>query len=220
MGSLRVLVFTRTLGFRHDSIPTAVAALKRVAAERGWSLSATDDATTFADGTLGAVDVLVFLSTSGEVLDADQQAAFERFVRSGRGFAGIHGAADTAASYPFYGSVLGAYFRAHPAIQPATVVVERPGHPATRMLPQRWTRTDEWYAFRENPRPNVEVLLTVDETSYSPGADGMGGDHPLAWCHEIEGTRAFYTALGHTHESWADPLLLSHVAAGIEWAGG
>jgi type 1 glutamine amidotransferase len=215
-----VLVFTRTLGFRHDSIPTAVAALQRVAVERGWSLQATEDATTFADGTLGAVDVLVFLSTSGDVLDADQQAAFERFVRSGKGFAGIHAAADTAYDWPFYGTVLGAYFRAHPAIQPATVVVERPGHPATSMLPPHWTRTDEWYAFRENPRPNVEVLLTLDPTTYAPGADGMGSDHPLAWCHEIEGARAFYTALGHTHESWSDPLFLEHVAAGIEWAGG
>jgi cytochrome c len=218
--SPRVLVFTRTLGFRHDSIPTAVAAMRRMATERGWVLEATEDATMVADEALADVDVLVFLSTSGNVLDAGQRAAFERFVRSGKGFAGVHGAADTEYDWPFYGSLLGAYFRAHPAIQTATVVVERADHPATRTLPPRWTRTDEWYAFHENPRPRVQVLLTLDESSYSPGADGMGADHPLAWCHEIEGTRAFYTALGHTAESWAEPLFLEHVAAGIEWARG
>jgi cytochrome c len=218
--SLRVLVFTRTLGYRHDSTPAAVAALRRVANERAWSLDATEDPETFTDTRLGAYDVVVFLSTSGNVLAGEQQAAFERFLRSGHGFAGIHGASDTHHDWPFYRKLVGAHFRAHPAIQEATVVVERLEHPLTRMLPARWTRSDEWYAFGENPRPNVEVLLTLDESSYSPGNDGMGADHPLAWCHEPEGARAFYTALGHAAESFEDPLFLAHLAAGIEWAGG
>jgi type 1 glutamine amidotransferase len=218
--SLRVLVFTRTCGFRHESTPEAVAALDRIARERGWSLEATDDPAVFSDEGLRDRAVVVFLSTAGTVLDAGQKLAFERWVCSGKGFVGVHGATNTEYEWPLYGKLVGAYFRTHPAIQPATVVVERPSHPTTRMLPARFTWVDEWYAFVENPRPNVEVLLSLDESSYSPGADGMGADHPLAWCHEVEGTRAFYTALGHTAECWADPLFVAHVAAGIEWAGG
>jgi cytochrome c len=213
-------VYTRTVGYRHESTEMAVTALERAARERGWALDATEDPTTFADVRLAGYDAVVFLSTSGNVLEGGQRDAFERFVRSGKGFVGIHGAADTLKDWPFYGRLVGAYFRAHPAIQTATVVVERSDHPATRMLPARWTRKDEWYAFATNPRSNVEVLLTLDESSYVPGADGMGGDHPLAWCHEVEGARAFYTALGHGPESFADPLFLEHVAAGIEWAAG
>lgn len=217
--SLGVLVFTRTVGYRHESTPLAVAALERLAAERGWSLEATEDPHRFTDEGLRAYSVVVFLSTSGDVLARDQQAAFERFIRRGNGFVGVHGAADTARGWAFYGKLLGAYFRAHPTIQAATVVVDRPGHPTTRMLPPRFSRVDEWYAFVESPRGKATVLLTLDESSYAPGKDGMGADHPLAWCHELEGGRAFYTGLGHTAESWADPLLLAHVAAGIEWAG-
>lgn len=217
--ALGVLVFTRTVGYRHDSTEAAVTALERAAAERGWSLDATEDPETFSDERLRSYAVVVFLSTSGDVLGPEQQAAFERFVRAGNGFVGVHGAADTGRHWPFYGRALGAYFRAHPAVQSATVVVERADHPTTRMLPPRFSRVDEWYAFVENPRSRVTVLLTLDETSYAPGADGMGADHPLAWCHELEGGRAFYTGLGHTAESWSDPLLVAHVAAGIEWAG-
>jgi cytochrome c len=217
-GSPRVLVFTRTAAYRHESNPAAVAALARAAGERAVVLDATEDPGAFTDVTLRRYDVVAFLSTSGSVLDAEQQRAFERFLRAGKGFVGVHGASDTHYDWPFYGKLVGAYFRAHPAIQPATVVVERPAHPATRMLPPRWTRTDEWYAFRENPRPHVEVLLALDESTYAPGGDGMGDDHPLAWCHEPDGIRSFYTALGHAAESFDDPLFLAHVMAGIEWA--
>lgn len=218
-GRLRVLVFTRTCGYRHESTTVAVAALERVASERGWFLEATDDAGVFTE-RLAERDVVVFLSTAGTVLDAAQKLTFERWARAGKGFAGIHGATNTEYDWPLYGRLVGAYFRAHPAIQPATVVVEDAEHPATRMFPARFSWVDEWYAFVRNPRPNVRVLLTLDESSYAPGADGMGGDHPVAWCHEVEGVRAFYTALGHTDECWDDPLFLAHVVAGIEWAGG
>ncbi|HEY3499539.1 MAG TPA: ThuA domain-containing protein [Polyangiaceae bacterium] len=213
-----LLVFSRTTGFRHGSIGVGIQALQGLADERAWSLVATEDPSVFSDSGLADFDVVVFLSTTGDVLDAEQQASFERFMRAGHGFVGIHSASDTEYDWPFYGALVGAYFRAHPAVQSAEIVVEDSMHPASAALPERWTRTDEWYAFQANPRANVAVLLSLDEASYSPADAGMGGDHPIAWYHEYEGARAFYTALGHTDESYAEPLFLGHIAGGVEWA--
>jgi type 1 glutamine amidotransferase len=213
------LVFSRTTGYRHASIESGVAALSRLGTERGWAVSASEDAALFSDTRLGSFDVAVFLSTSGDILDAEQQAAFERFIRGGGGFVGIHSASDAEYDWPWYGQLVGSYFQAHPAIQEAELHVEAE-HPATQGLPSIWTRTDEWYAFRENPRSRVTVLLTLDESTYDPGEGAMGSDHPIAWHHEFDGGRAFYTALGHTQASYADPIFLSHISGGIEWAAG
>jgi cytochrome c len=218
--SLRVLVFSATAGYRHASIPDGIAALRSLAGQRGWALSATEDATQFQDGTLSALDVIVFLSTTGDVLDTDQQGALVRYVQSGKGWVGIHSASDTEHDWPWYGGLVGTYFLSHPDIQQASIHVEDPAFPATQGLPDPWVRTDEWYAFTSNPRGHVNVLLSLDESSYSPGDSGMGGDHPIAWYQTYEGGRSFYTALGHTSESYSEPLFLAHLAAAIEWAGG
>ena len=212
-----LLVFSRTVAYRHDSIPAGIQALTGLAAERGWPLAATEDPTWFSDAGLAAYTVVIFLSTTGDVLDDEQQAAFERFIRGGHGFVGIHSATDTEYDWAWYGALVGAYFREHPAIQPASVVVEDATNPATVGLPNPWQRTDEWYAFQSNPRPNVHVLLSLDESSYTPGTSTMAGDHPIAWCHEYDGGRAFYTALGHTIESYSDPLFMGQLEGGIEW---
>jgi len=212
-----LLVFSRTAQYRHDSIPAGIAALNRLAAERGWAFAATEDASRFSDAGLAAYDAVIFLSTTGDVLDDAQQAAFERFVRGGKGFVGIHGATDTEYDWAWYGGLVGAYFREHPAVQPAHVVVEDAAHPATTGLPNPWPRTDEWYSFKVNPRPNVHVLLSLDESSYSAGSSNMNGDHPIAWCHEYDGGRAFYTALGHTSESFSDPLFMGQLAGALTW---
>jgi type 1 glutamine amidotransferase len=218
--SIRVLVFSATAGYRHASIPDGIAALRSLAAQRGWILSATEDATQFQDATLSALDVVVFLSTTGDVLDADEQAALVRYVQSGKGWVGVHSASDTEHDWPWYGGLVGTYFLSHPDIQQASIHVEDGTFPATRPLPDPWVRTDEWYAFTSNPRDHVNVLLSVDESSYSPGDAGMGGDHPIAWYQTYEGGRSFYTALGHTSESYSEALFLAHLAAGIEWAAG
>jgi type 1 glutamine amidotransferase len=218
--SLRVLVFSATAGYRHASIPDGIAALQSLAAQRGWTLSATEDATQFQDSTLSLLDVVVFLSTTGDVLDTDQQGALVRYVQSGKGWVGIHSASDTEHDWAWYGGLVGAYFSSHPDIQQASILVEDPTHPSTRSLPDPWVRTDEWYAFTSNPRGRVNVLLSLDESSYSPGDSGMDGDHPIAWYQTYEGGRSFYTALGHTSESYQEPLFLAHLAAAIEWAGG
>ena len=219
-GSLVVpdaLVFSRTTAFRHTSIAQGIAALRTLGTQRGWRVTASEDPTLFTDQGLAPFNVIVFLSTTGDVLNPDQQAAFERFIRRGNGFVGIHSATDTEYDWPWYGELVGAYFRAHPAIQPALIHVEA-AHPSTMGLPSAWMRSDEWYGFRDNPRSRVTVLLTLDESSYMPGESTMGGDHPIAWFHEHDGGRSFYTALGHTEASYAEPLFLGHLAGGVEWA--
>jgi type 1 glutamine amidotransferase len=214
----RILVFSKTAGFRHDSIPDGIAAVERLGRERGFAVDATEDALVFADAALAPYAAVVFLCTTGDVLDDGQQAAFERFIRKGRGFVGVHSAADTEYDWPWYGALIGAYFKSHPAIQPATIAIADPVHASTRGLPSLWDRTDEWYNFREDPRARVHVLAVLDEKTYSGGE--MGSDHPIAWCHFHDGGRASYTALGHARESYAEPLFLEHLLGGIQFAAG
>jgi type 1 glutamine amidotransferase len=213
-----VLIFSRTTGYRHVSIEAGVQALEGLARERGWSLSATEDPAVFSDAGLESYNVIVFLNTNDEVLDEHQQAALEAFIRSGKGYVGVHSASATEYEWAWYGRLVGAYFNAHPDVQPATVVVEDTNHPSTAHLSGPWTRTDEWYGFVTNPRNDVHVLLSLDEQSYAPGAGAMGSDHPIAWYHEYDGGRSFYTGLGHTNESYAEVAFLEHIAGGIEWA--
>ena len=214
-----VLVFSKTAGFRHDSIPAGIAAIRSLGRSNGFSVAATEDAGAFTPSKrLRRYDAVVFLSTTGDVLAPRQQRAFRSYIRRGGGWVGIHSAADTEYDWPFYGRLLGAYFRSHPAIQPATVDVTDRSHPSTRRLPAHWTRTDEWYDFRSNPRGAVHVLATLDESTYSGGT--MGADHPIAWCHPFQGGRAWYTAGGHTIESYSEPDFRRHLLGGILWAAG
>ena len=216
----RILAFTKTTGYRHASIGAAVAALRTLGAQNGFAVDQTEDGGSFTDANLARYAVVVFLLTTGDVLDAGQQAAFERYLRAGHGWVGVHSASDTEYDWAWYGGLVGAFFKTHPAIQQATLDVAEAGHPSTAGLPARWTRTDEWYAFQTNPRPSVHVLLTLDETTYDPGDATMGADHPIAWWHDYDGGRAWYTAGGHTDESYAEPLFLGHLLGGIQWAAG
>lgn len=221
----RVLVFSKTAGFRHESIPDGIKALRELGSiESGpagtrFEVDATEDGGLFTDANLSKYAAVVFLSTTGDVLDDAQQAAFARFIRGGKGYVGVHAASDTEYSWPWYGRLVGAYFKGHPDIQEATVVVEDRGHRSTAMLPERWKRTDEWYFFRENPRAAVRVLARLDESTYEPGPGAMG-DHPIAWYHEFEGGRAWYTAGGHTSESFTEDLFRQHLRGGVLWAIG
>ncbi|MET0131973.1 MAG: ThuA domain-containing protein [Kibdelosporangium sp.] len=214
-----VLVFSKTAGFRHDSIPEGVAAIQQLATENNFEVEATEDAGAFTDANLDRFAAVVWLSTTGDVLNAEQQGAFERFVGDGGGYAGVHAASDTEYDWPWYGELVGAYFKSHPQIQPATINIEDHSHPSTAGIPAAWQRTDEWYNYRENPRRDVHVLATLDESSYSPGADAMG-DHPIAWCHTQGAGRSWYTGSGHTKESYADANFRKHLLGGIQYATG
>src|SRR5687768_15624572 len=226
------LVFSKTAAFRHDSIPAATVAIRQLGARHHFRVDATEDAAAFTDANLARYDVVIWLSTTGDVLDDTQQAAFERYIRRGGGYAGIHAASDTEYDWSWYGGLVGAYFRDHPGsvnaqFQVATVKVLGRDTAATRPLPRRWEREEEWYNFRTNPRDTVRVLAEVDERTYDPrgysvpgGSPGMGRHHPVSWCQPYDGGRAFYTALGHKAEYFTEPLLLAHLLGGIRMAAG
>ncbi|MFJ9567198.1 ThuA domain-containing protein [Streptomyces fuscichromogenes] len=208
----RLLVYTRTTGFRHDSIPDAVTAVRAL---DGYRVEHSEDPQAL-EAPLEGYAAVLFLSTSGEVLTPAGRERLTRYVDSGGGLVGIHSAACTEYDWPYFGELLGARFDRHPALQPGKVVVEDHDHPATRHLPAVWDFTDEWYDFRSSPRGRVRVLAGADESSYEGG--GMGADHPLAWCHETGRGRVFYTALGHASEAYRDPAFLAHLGGGIAWA--
>lgn len=210
-----VFIFSKTAGFRHDSIPEGIACLKRICRKENLDPDATEDAAAFTDEILKAYDVIVFLNTTGDVLNDEQQGAMERFIKRGGGFIGIHAASDTEYDWAWYGGLVGAYFKCHPAIQPAQLNVLDSDHAATKHLPKAWQRTDEWYDFKAPPA-SVRRLIDIDESTYK-GAT-MGKDHPMSWCHEYDGGRAFYSALGHTKESYAEPQFVEHLRGAILWA--
>ena len=211
-----ILVFSKTAGYRHDSIPAGRKAILDIGAERGWSVTFTEDANLFDKNKLKAFDALVFLSTTGDVLNPEQEKAMTGFVRNGGGFAGVHAASDTEYDWPWYGHLVGAWFLSHPAQQEALIKIEDGTHPCTQHLPNPWTRKDEWYDFKVNPRGKVHVLASLEPTSYKDSK--MPGDHPIMWCQEFEGGRSWYTALGHTQESYQETNFLKVLAEGIEWS--
>lgn len=215
----RVLLFTETRGYRHESIENAVTALKELSASVGILTDTADDSSgVFNAANLDNYDAVVWVLTSGDVLSVDEQTVFENYIRSGGGYAGIHAASDTEYDWPWYGGLVGAYFERHPQIQTATQNVEDGSHASTAHLNLTWTRTDEWYDYSINPRAQVNVLLSLDEASYDGG--GMGDDHPSAWYHNYDGGRSWYTGGGHTSESYDEPDFRTHLLGGLRYAAG
>ncbi|GAB2942861.1 hypothetical protein GCM10027048_04410 [Hymenobacter coalescens] len=210
-------MFYKTAGFYHSSIPVAIEALRKLGADNNIQVDTTRVAANFTQATLAKYKAVVFLSTTGDVLNDAQQRAFEEYIKAGNGFVGVHAATDTEYDWPWYNGLVGAYFDGHPAIQPATVEVVDKNHDATVMLPDAWPRTDEWYNFR-NLNPGVQVLANINEQSYSGGIHGA--EHPIAWYHSYQNGRAFYTAGGHTDDSYREPLFLQHLLGGIRYASG
>lgn len=213
----RTLIFSKTAGYRHKSIKDGIRALYQMSRNNGWDSMATEDDRFFTAKDLSTFDVVIFLNTSGDILNDEQKAAFEGFIRNGGGFVGIHAATDTEHSWPWYNQLVGGYFASHPKIQPAELEVLIPDHPSTEHLPERWKRTDEWYDFKDLV-PSLNVLINLDETTYRGGK--MGEVHPIAWYREFDGGRSWYTAGGHTAESYREEDFMKHVQGGIEWAGG
>jgi type 1 glutamine amidotransferase len=217
--SPRILLFSKTAGYRHASIEPAVAALTRLAEEHGVVAEATEDASVFHPGELSRFAAVVFLLTSEDVLDEAQQSAFTAYIRAGGGFVGIHSASDTEYDWPWYGRLVGAYFNGHPdGVRTGRLLVHDPRTPATSGLPSPWIRIDEWYDLRDR-EPGLRVLLDIDETSYKTEEESPAPEpRPIAWFHELDGGQAFYTALGHSAESYSEPLFLEHLWGGITMA--
>jgi type 1 glutamine amidotransferase len=211
---IRVLMVTTTAGFRHDSIPAARDTIASLADRNGFTVTATEDLSAISSTTLAGYDVLLFALTSGELaLNADQKAALLAFVSNGRGFVGAHSATDTLHDWPEYGRLVGAYFKEHPWTRSGTVIVEDQSHETAAGLGDRFDIVEEFYAFADNPRPRVHVLLRLDAASV-----GASGDYPLAWSSSYGSGRVYYNALGHFAETWRDQRFQRQITAAIRWA--
>ncbi len=216
-GEKKVLVFSKTAGYQHQSIPTGIVAVQQLGKENGFVVDTTSDASLFTEEILAQYSAVIFMSTTGDVLDHNQQADFERYIQAGGGYVGVHAAADTEYQWPWYNQLVGAYFLSHPAQQNATVKVLDRAHMATDHLPEEWTHFDEWYNYKSIVE-GLNVLLNLDESSYEGGTNGP--NHPISWYREFDGGRIFYTGLGHTNETYSDELFLQHLLGGINYAIG
>jgi type 1 glutamine amidotransferase len=207
----RILVMSKTAGFRHGSIDAGAEALRKLGAQHGFVVDVTADAAVFTPDRLKPYKVVVFNNTTGDILDRTQEAAFEAYIRNGGGFVGIHAATDTEYDWAWYGKLVGARFKGHGPVQPAQLVPADRDHPSTRHLPSLWPRRDEWYTFNDMV-PDLHVLVRLKEPD--------GTARPIAWCHDFDGGRSWYTAGGHLPENFSEPLFVEHLLGGLRWAMG
>ncbi len=212
-----VLIFSKTNGYRHESIPTGIKAIKKLGKANGFTVDATEDSLMFTKDNLKKYAAVIFLSPTGKVFGPEQEAALQDYIEQGGGYMGIHAATDCEYNWPWYGKLAGAYFKSHPSQQKAELIIVDKNSPATAGMPDTWVRKDEWYNFKDL-NPDVTVLIKIEESSYKGGENGA--NHPMAWYHKVSNGRAFYTELGHTEESYADPVYLKHILGGIEYAMG
>ncbi len=222
----KVLLFTKTDGFHHESINEGVAAIKQLAVRNTFSVDWQEDAKLINDKNLEKYQAVIFLNTTGNILNEEQQAAFEKFIRAGKGFVGIHSASDTEYDWPWYTKMVGNTFKIHPQQQTAYLKVEDSNFPGMERFPKKLLWTDEWYEFTTPAKStDLKFLVSVDENSYDPKVKwgtnegkGMGSFHPISWYHNYDGGRAFYTALGHIPLTFSDQTFLDHIYGGIYWA--
>ncbi|WP_188149579.1 ThuA domain-containing protein [Teredinibacter waterburyi] len=220
-----VLLFTKTDGFHHTSINQAVTAMEQLSDKHHFKVDWHEDASQINDENLKQYDVIMFLLTTGNILNDEQQAAMERFIQSGKGFVGVHSASDTEYDWDWYTKMVGRTFHIHPVIQTAELSVISRKFPGLERMPNKLLWTDEWYEFGAERSDDLNYILSIDESTYDPKADwgrvagdGMGKFHPVAWYHNYDGGRAFYSALGHMGSTYSDTLFLEHVYGGIYWA--
>lgn len=211
----KILVFYKTTAYKHLSIPAGIAAISKLGKENNFLVDTTSNSSIFDLENLKNYNAVVFLSTSGDMLNDFEQKQFEQYIRSGGGFIGIHGASAGEYEWPWYGKLVGAVFNGHPVQQVATFRLTNKKHISTKHMPKEWSMKEELYNFK-NINPNIKVLITVDESSYQGGTNGSF--HPMAWFHEFEGGKSFYTALGHADDKFSNPLFLKHILGGIRYA--
>ncbi len=210
----RILIFSETKGFRHSSIEVGKETLTKLCEEKGYKVDTTENSSIMTPENLEQYAAVVFLSTTGDIFNEEEQAAFEGYINNGGGLVGIHSATDTEYDWPWYGKLIGGYFESHPKQQEAIIQILDREHPATKHLSAEWVKFDEWYNYK-NLNPEVTVLANLDESSYEGGKNGE--NHPIAWYQEYDGGKMFYTGLGHTEKSFSNPDFLQHVWGGIEY---
>lgn len=212
-----VLIYSKTSGYRHQSIEKGAETLKQIGRENGFIVLRTETPSDINTDNLKNYKLVVFLNTTMDVLNNDQQRAFENYIKAGGSFFGIHATADTEYDWPWYGRLVGAYFNGHPNdpnVRKANIQVIDKEHVSTAHLPETWQRDDEWYNYK-SINPDITVVMNLDESSYEGGTNG--DNHPIAWYHEFDGGRAYYTGGGHTDESFDEPDFRKHLLGAIEW---
>jgi type 1 glutamine amidotransferase len=213
----KILVFFKTIPYFHESIPMGINAIRKLGEQHGFGVDATNIASDFTLNNLQQYSAVVFLSTTGEVFNTEQQTAFQSYYRTGKGFVGIHAAADTEYTWPWYNGLLGGYFGSHPSqLQNATLNIVDQNFIATKHLPKQWKRFDEWYNFQKTHWDKVNVLITIDETSYYGGDQGKV--HPMSWYQNYDGGRSFFSQLSHQIDSYLDTVFLQYLLGGIQYA--
>ena len=208
----KVLVFTKTTGYRHESIETGVETITELGKQNGFDVAHSEDANVFTEENLSQYQLVIFLNTTGDILNEGQQKTFEAYIKTGGNFMGIHSAADTEYDWPWYGRLVGAYFLDHPKKANAEVIKIDHSHLSCKYLPERWSRYDEWYNYK-SINTDIHILLELDETTYRGGKNGI--HHPITWYHEYDGGKAFYTGMGHTKESYTEPDFKKLLLGGI-----
>jgi len=216
-GKPRVLVFSKTAGFHHSSIEKGNAALLKLGLNNNFDVDTTTNADWITEDSLKHYSAVIFLNTTGDLLNHYQEADFERYIQAGGGFVGIHGAADAEYDWGWYGRLVGGYFATHPEVKEGKLTVVDKKHPATRLLPDTWLHTDEWYVFKKL-YTSTNVLMTIDKNVYAQPEQMT--ETPMAWYHDFDGGRSFYTGLGHQEDDYTDSLFLKHLLGGIEYAIG
>ncbi len=221
----KALLITTTNGWRHESVHAGVLAMQQLAARNFFDLVYFDDPNSFTDKNLEQFQLVIFLNTTGDIFDTAQQRVMERFIRAGKGFVGVHSASDTEYGWEWYTKLVGRMFYIHPVVQTAKLKVLDPKFTGLQSFADGRLWTDEWYQFGPENVSDLHYILGVDESTYNPKVDwgakkseGMGELHPLAWYHNYDGGRSFYTALGHIPAIFSDQGFLNHLYAGILWA--
>ncbi len=224
-GQFNVLLFTKTAGFHHESIHEGVEAIRQLGDKHFFNVNWQESGNVFNDEALERYDVIIFLNTTGDILNDEQQAAMEKFIQSGKGFVGIHSAADTEYEWEWYTEMVGHMFFIHPTIQTAKLRVVDANFPGMEAMPSSRVWTDEWYEYQDATIDDLHYLVTVDENTFDPKVqwgekigEGMGEFHPMSWYHEYDGGRAFYTGMGHVPSTFSDPIFLDHLYGAIWWA--
>jgi uncharacterized protein len=221
----KALLVTTTRGWHHESLHSGVLAIKELGVKNFFDVVLFENPNGFTDEYVAQFQVIIFLSTTGDIFDTAQQKVMERFIQSGKGFVGIHSASDTEYDWDWYNKLVGRMFKIHPAIQTAKINILDAGFPGLQGFANNKLWTDEWYEFGPEKTTGLNYVLGVDETTYDPKVQwgekrgvGMGKLHPLSWYHNFDGGRSFYTALGHLPTIYSDPVFLNHIYAGIFWA--
>jgi type 1 glutamine amidotransferase len=225
--TLKVLVFSKSIGYRHESIPGALKMMKELADQNSWMIKMTEDSTWFTTDSLKQFDVIVFLLTGGDILDEKWKETFREFINAGGGLVTIHTGTYTMQEWPWFDNLIGASFIGHPPVQQGKLIIEDNTHPSASFLDEKemlWT--EEWYSYDRSPRSTAHVVMSVDENSYDvddnrwfEGVQQRMGDHPVAWYHEREGGRVFQTTLGHNASAYQDEFMKKHIIGAILWAG-